>query len=207
MSATVSQARKTTAAACSRQTCEGCEIEGKLLCIHTPRDLMDFAILFIAYAIPFMAGMIIGKFWIGLAVWFALAVLFFGYVEALVLCRHCPHYAEKGFLLRCHANSGLPKIPKFSARPVNAVEAVVWLVYVAVLFLYFIPFFVVGHEWLLLGLTTWALVVASWTVQRTQCTRCYHLSCPVNRVPEDVRRGFFKNYPEFAKAWRRDVSC
>ena len=192
-------ASKTTAAACSRQTCEGCEIQGKLLCIHTSRDLIDFLVPAIGWMIPFAAGMISGRFWVGLAVWVALAVLFFGYVEALVLCRHCPHYAEQGFLLRCHANSGLPKIPRFDPRRMNKAERVVWLVYVAVLFLYYVPFFVVSQQWLLLGLTTWAAIVWAWTVQRTQCTRCYHLSCPVNRVPEEVRRVFFKYFVDFAQ--------
>ena len=86
----------------------------------------------------------------------------------------------------------------------SRVEQVIWLAYVAVLFLYYIPFFVVSQQWLLLALTTWALIVWIWTVQRTQCTRCYNMSCPANRVPEDVRKGFFKNYPEFAKAWKQD---
>jgi hypothetical protein len=86
--------------------------------------------------IPFFAGMIIGQFWVGLAVWIGLAVLFFGYVEALVLCRHCPHYAEEGFLLKCHANSGLPKIPRFDPRPLSRWEQAIWIGYVAVLFLY-----------------------------------------------------------------------
>jgi len=144
--------------------------------------------------------MVIGKFWIGLGVWIGLAVLFFGYVEALVLCRHCPHYAEEGFFLRCHANWGLPKIPKFNPGPVNKVESISWLLYGAVLFLYYVPFFVISQQWLLLGITTWALIAASWTVQRTQCTRCYHLSCPANRVPEEIREGFFKNYPQFSKS-------
>ena len=204
MSVIVNQTSKTTAAACSRQVCEGCEIKGKLLCIHMREDLVDFVVLFIGYAIPFLAGMIIGKFWIGLAAWIGLAVLFFGYIEAQVLCRHCPHYAERGFLLRCHANWGLPKIPKHDPRPMSRVEQVIWLAYVAVLFLYYIPFLAISQQWLLLALTTWALIVWIWTVQRTQCTRCYNMSCPVNRVPEDVRKGFFKNYPAFAKAWRQD---
>ena len=201
MSTDKGYSNKTTAAACSRQTCDGCEIEGKLLCIHTKKDLADFAVLFLTWSIPFLAGMIIGKFWIGLAVWFGLAAVFFTYVEALVLCRHCPHYAEQGFLLKCHANSGLPKIPRFDPRPLNRIESVIWLLYVAILFLYYIPFFIISDQWLLLGLNTWALVAISWTLQRTQCTRCYHLSCPINRVPDDIREGFFKNYPEFADAW------
>jgi hypothetical protein len=33
------------------------------------------------------------------------------------------------------------------------------------------------------------------------CTRCYNLSCPLNRVPENVRKVFFQNFPEFTEAW------
>ena len=187
-----------TAAACMRATCKGCEIQGQLLCIHTPNDLMDFAVLAIGWFIPFLAGMIIGRFWLGLAIWFRLAVIFFGYVEALVLCRHCPHYAETGFLLRCHANSGLPKIPRYDPRPLNRAEQIAWLVYVGALFLYYVPFFVISGQWLLLAITTWAALTWAWTVQRTQCNRCYMISCPVNRVPERVRTVFYRNYPDFA---------
>jgi hypothetical protein len=147
--------------------------------------------------------MIIGQFWVGLALWIGLAVLFFGYVEALVLCRHCPHYAEEGFLLKCHANSGLPKIPKFDPRPLSKSEQVVWVAYVAVLFLYYIPFFIISEQWLLLVLTSWASLTAAWTIWRTQCNRCYNLSCPANRVPEEVKTAFFENYPVFARAWGR----
>jgi len=189
-----------TAAACSRQTCDGCEIQGKLLCVHTLRDLVDFYVVVIAYMIPFLAGMIIGGFRTGLAAWVGLAVVFFGYIEARVLCRHCPHYAEEGFLLRCHANWGLPKIPKLDPRPMSRGESAVLLLFFGVLFLYYVPFFIVSSQWLLLVITTSALVAATWTVLRTQCTRCYHLSCPLNRVPEDVREAFYRNYPAFAEA-------
>jgi len=191
---------KTTAAACTRQDCEGCEIQGKLLCIHTPKDLVDFFVLFLGWVVPFLSGMIMGRYWTGLAVWIGLAVLFFGYIEALVLCRHCPHYAEKGFLLRCHANWGLPKIPRFNPGPMKFWEKAIWLLYVAVLFLYYVPFFIIGEQWLLLLLTTIALFVAAWTLQRTKCNRCYHLSCPLNRVPDDVKKIFYKNYPMFYDA-------
>jgi hypothetical protein len=42
-----------TAASCIRSTCKDCAIQGKLLCIHTKRDLVDFAMLFLLYFIPF----------------------------------------------------------------------------------------------------------------------------------------------------------
>jgi len=191
-----------TAKACARQTCEGCEIKGKLLCVHTRQDLANFWVIFMGFAIPFFAGMILGKHWAGLIIWIGLAILFFGYVEAFFLCRHCPHYAEDGFLLRCHANWGLPKIPKFNPKPLNKIEQISWLVYITILFLWYIPFFIRGQQWLLLGLTTWAVFAAGYTLQHNQCRRCYNLSCPLNRVSEDVRKIFFQNYPEFAEAWR-----
>jgi hypothetical protein len=194
---------KTTAAACCRQDCAGCEIQGKLLCIHTLKDLIDFYFLFLGWFVPFLSGMVIGKFWTGLAIWVGLALLFFGYVEAFILCRHCPHYAEKGFFLRCHANWGLPKIPKFNPRPLNVWEKTIWLFYAAVLFLYYIPFFILSRQWVLLLVTTTTTMVAAWTLQRTQCNRCYNLSCPVNRVPADVKSSFFKNYPVINDAWDR----
>lgn len=195
---------KSTAKACARQSCIDCEIDGKLLCIHTHRDLADFWVIFMGFAIPFILGMVLGKHWIGLAVWFGLAIIFFGYVEALILCRHCPHYAEDGFLLSCHANSGLPKIPRFNPKPLTRVEQISWLAYVAILFLWYIPFFAANQQWLFLGLTSWGVFSAAWTLQRTKCNRCYNLSCPVNRVPQDVRQVFFQNYPQFADAWNID---
>jgi hypothetical protein len=191
-----------TAAACSRESCEGCPLEGRLLCLHTRRDLFDFGVLAVGFFIPFVAGMVIGGYWLALGVWLVLAGVFFGYVEALVLCRHCPHYAEEGFFLRCHANYGLPKIPGYSPRPLTRGEEIVFFVYVGVLGLYYVPFFVLSRQWLLLLIASWALVTWAWTLLRTQCTRCYHVFCPLNRVPEEVREEFFEHYPAFARARR-----
>jgi hypothetical protein len=172
-----------------------------LLCVHTGRDVLDFAILAVAYFIPFVAGMLAARYWVALLVWLLLAAIFFIFVEALVLCRHCPHYAEEGITLRCHANYGLPKIPPFDPRPLNRVEKAVFLTYVSLLGFYYLPFFLLSAQWLLLLITTWALLTWIWTLLRTQCTRCYHLSCPLNRVPDDVRQQFFRYYPAFKEAW------
>jgi hypothetical protein len=193
-----------TAKACIRETCDGCVLHGRLLCVHRLSDLLDFAIIFIMWAIPFFAGMINGRYWTGLVVWLVLAAVFFIYVEALILCRHCPHYAEDGATLTCHANYGLPKIPAFDPRPLNKAEQTLWVVYVLALFLYYVPFFVASRQWLLLAVTSWAALTWAWTVQRTMCNRCYNLSCPINRVPEAVREEFFKNYPQFARTWGKE---
>lgn len=188
---------KGTAAACVRTTCQGCDLQSRLLCIHTGKDLLDFILPVLVPFIPFMAGMIIGQFWIPILIWLALIALFFGYVEALILCRHCPHYAEDGFLLRCHANYGLPKIPRYDPRPLTRIEKNLWLLYAGVLAFYYLPFFILSGQWLLLSITTAGILSAAWTVQRTQCTRCYHLSCPANRVPDEVREAFYRCYPDF----------
>jgi hypothetical protein len=182
---------------CIRKSCEGCELRDRLLCVADYKDVMDFFVLWMVFFIPFMAGMVIGQFWLGIIAWLALAAIFFGYVEALILCRHCPHYGEKGFLLRCHANYGLPKIPKFSPKPMTKAEQAVWLLYVGVLLLWYVPFFVISGQWLLLLITSFALFAGVWTIMRTQCNRCYHLSCPVNQVPPEVRKKFYENFPAF----------
>ena len=75
------QQAATTAAACSRERCDDCGIQGELICVATPLDLVDFGILFVNWLIPFLVGMIAGAFWLGLVVWTALVALFFGYVD------------------------------------------------------------------------------------------------------------------------------
>ena len=185
------------ARACVRESCAGCEIQGRLICRARPADLVDFAAPALGWFIPFFWGMIAGRHWWGLGVWLGLAALFFGYVEAHVLCRHCPAYAEPGATLRCHANWGLPKLPPYDPRPLRRWEGWVFLGYAALLFLYHIPFMVASGQWPLLVWATWALIAAVWTVWRTQCNRCFHLSCPANHVPDETRRAFRRCYPDF----------
>lgn len=47
------------------------------MCLHTPRDVLDFAFLAIGFFIPFLAGMVRGGFWLALGLWAVLAVIFF----------------------------------------------------------------------------------------------------------------------------------
>lgn len=191
----------TTARGCVRENCQDCPVQGRLRCLHRLRDYLFFLVLFAAWAAPFLAGMTAGRHWTGLLVWLGLALIFFLYFEALILCRHCPHYLEAGASLRCHANYGLPKIPRFDPRPLRRWEQVLWLIWVAVLFLFHLPFFILDQQWPLLALTTGNLAVIWWIMRLTMCQRCYNLSCPLNRTPGKVREVFFRNYPDFARAW------
>ena len=185
------------ASACIRKNCDNCDIKGRFICYADTADLVDFGILFINWFIPFMAGIIVGRFWWGLFGWLLLCVIFFGYVEAFLLCRHCPAYAEKGKTLRCHANWGLPKFPKIDKRPMNLWEKIVWIVYVFVLFLYPLPFFFSKGLWLMGLWSLWTFFMAAWIISRTQCTRCFMLSCPLNRTTEELKESFYDNFPDY----------
>lgn len=174
----------------------GCELDGKLICLHTKKDLLDFYVIVINIFIPFFAGMIAGGHWYGLLSWGFLAVIFFGYLEALILCRHCPHYKEEGNTLRCHANWGLPKIPAYDPRPMNHTEQIVWLFSAAVIMFYWVPFFIIAKQWTFLSWGLTSSTVSTYQMLRTKCNRCYMASCPINRVPEETRQIFYKYYPD-----------
>lgn len=191
-----------TVAVLSRESCVGCPLEGKLLCRHLPRGLLDFGLLAVGFLVPFVAGMIIGGHWLALGVWLLLAAVFFGYVEALVLCRHCPQYAEERFVLRCGADHGLASVSGFSPGPLTRGEEIVFLSYVGVLGLYYAPFLLMSQQWLLLFVASLALATWCWMLVRTRCTRCCHIFCPVNRVPEELREELFDHCPTLARARR-----
>ena len=165
------------------------------MCIHTKRDLLDFFIIVVNIFVPFFAGMIAGRHWYGLLCWSVIAFIFFGYFEALILCRHCPHYKEKGKTLRCHANWGLPKIPAYDPRPMNSAEQVVWLISASIIMFYWIPFFIIAQQWLFLAWGLTSSVVSIYQMLRTKCSRCFILSCPLNRVTDDMRQAIYKYYP------------
>ncbi|MEZ4813538.1 MAG: hypothetical protein R2883_08755 [Caldisericia bacterium] len=178
------------------------KIEGKIICHHTKKQVFQFFLGGVSFFSLFIAGMIIGKFYLlaGSLVWSCHH--FFVYVEALVLCRHCPHYAESGKTLKCHANWGLPKIPKYDPKPLEIWEKVVWIIYVLVFALWYVPFFIISGMWLMLVLTSIALIVGFTLLLTTRCNRCYQISCPLNRTPPEVRKIFFENFPTFGKSYK-----
>jgi len=186
------------ASACIRESCQNCEIYGRVICVHTKRDLLDFFVLVINLLVPFILGMVVGGHWYGLFVWFILAAIFFGYVEAYIMCRHCPQYAEEGKTLRCHANWELPKIPASDPNPMNKLEKVTWLIYAAVLSLYWLPFFLLSGQRIYLVWASVSALVSIYQLIYTKCNRCYMLSCPLNNVPEDVRGKIEEYYPDYS---------
>lgn len=192
---------RTTLAACARETCDGCEIEGEIACTQMAADMAEMVLPAAGFFIPFLAGMLKGGHRNALRVWLGLTALFFGYVEIKILCSHCPRYAEEGRFLKCYAHWGFPKIPRYDPGPMSALEKAVWLVCVSALVTYHVPFFIRKRQWRSLLLTTLAAAAFVFTVYRTHCGRCPNLSCPGNHVPEHVREIFSGYYPGIAGAW------
>lgn len=188
---------------CIKTTCEQCIFQNKIICHHTLQDKLDFGAMVIPWFMVFFYGMITGGHTTALVHWLILAIFFFGYFEALVLCRHCPHYAAAGFLLSCHANSSLPKIPKYDPKPAKTWERIAWLAYVAILFLFYVPFFILAKQWFLLMLNLTLTITFAWLLMRTKCWCCCNFSCILNYTPRDVREEFFNIFPQVKQAWEQ----
>ena len=79
--------------ACREETCEGCEVSGRLLCHFNGPQPALFALLVLpVFAAGDYAPWLFSPWF--LLPWFGLIVSCFGFIEIRVMCSHCPHYAE-----------------------------------------------------------------------------------------------------------------
>lgn len=187
-------------ASCSGGSCAGCEISPDLNCHFRPRDLA----LFLGLALPALLLAALGIYSQGLgyaALWLVLVIGYFGGLEIRVLCSHCPHYAEPGRILRCWANYGALKPWIYRPGPMSGSEKTLFFAGLAVVYLYPVPFFVVGRSWWL-GLA-YVVSLAGFILglQRWFCSRCINFACPFNRVEDAGRLAFFRKNPKLAEAW------
>jgi len=181
--------------------CAHCENQGFLLCRMNYADLIQFILLTFNIFIPAIIGMILGgyaAYLIGYAVFW---VFFFGFFEIRILCSHCPFYAEKGFILHCPANYGLPKFWKYHPEPMNWLEKVALLMGIAFLFGYPLPFLMLGRQFVLLAITGYAMVLWFFIMQKNVCSKCVNFSCPLNRVPKKVADGYLRRNEVMREAW------
>jgi hypothetical protein len=66
---------------------------------------------------------------------------------------------------------------------------------------YPIGFFIVGGLWFFLALYLLINSAFFLTLKRVFCSRCMNFACPLNGVPEPVRRSFRKRNPSVGRAW------
>jgi len=188
-------------ATCDVTDCSECPVAESIHCHFRPAELAHFLLIcmpsfFVGGAALLAVGLI------PLLVWVAIFIGFFGFVEIRVMCSHCPHYAEEGSTLKCWANHGSPKLWKYRPGPMSTAENIVFFAGVVAVWVYPLPFFVVGRQWFLLGL--YILLSAGFftTLKMFLCSQCMNFACPLNGVPEPIRNRFFDRNPLVADAWK-----
>jgi len=185
---------------CEASGCEDCSLTDSIQCHFGTSDLIHFYLISFP---PFLVGgaAILASGLAPLLIWIAIIFGFFNFVEIRVMCSHCPHYAEEGKSLKCWANYGSPKLWKYRPGPMSLMEKTAFLGGFVVVWGYPLVFFVTGGLWYLLGLYVLLTTGFFVTLKRFLCSRCMNFACPLNGVPDQVRRAFWECNPVVGKAW------
>ena len=192
-------------ATCSASDCNDCPVSNDLHCHFHARQLVHFYLISLPGFLIGGAG-VLAVGWVPLAVWIGIIVAYFGLIEIRVMCSHCPHYAEPGKTLACWANHGSPKLWKYRPGPMSAMEKLVFLAGLVVVWAYPVPFFVIAELWFLLalyGLTSAAFFA---TLKMFLCSQCMNFACPLNSVGEAARERFFQRNPSIAEHWGKQAA-
>jgi hypothetical protein len=166
-----------------------------------------------------MLGVMTGNWW-SMAVFGWVIIIWPLGLETLVLCRHCPYFADSGKALTCWALRYMPKWWKYDPRPLNGLEK-----FVVVYLLFTIPMFVWPVGWAsygiyyiaknyqtfgltaLLGMIGMCFAVAVSSIQfflvlwANNCPRCVNFSCPFNKVSSNVVNEYLELNPVMKDAW------
>jgi len=183
-------------------SCEGCDLNGPLMCRYEKRDTLHFFVIFLPLLVTSIGGMIASGFGWWLFGWLGYMLFFFNLWESKILCSHCPYWAEEGRVLHCHANYGIFKIWKYNPRPMNRSEQVQFLIGAAILVFFPVVFMIAGAQYLLAGIGFTSAVSFGFLLWRNICDRCVNFSCPLNHVPEKKRQAFFERNELIAQAWK-----
>ncbi|MHA1733646.1 MAG: hypothetical protein ACTSU5_16985 [Promethearchaeota archaeon] len=183
------------------EACEGCDLDDELLCRLDMKYVKRFGLSFVPLAVTAVAGMILSGYGWYLLGWAAYWAVFFGYWELRILCSHCPFYAEESKILHCLANYGFVKSTKYRPEPLSRSHKVQWLVGVAILVGYPVPFIVLGGNVLLVSLALASIAIFLAYILTSVCTRCVNFSCPFNRVPKRIVDAYLRMNPVVREAW------
>jgi hypothetical protein len=136
-----------------------------------------------------------------LIAWLAFALFFFFVWEAGILCRHCPHWAGPGKILRCHANYGVIKIWKHDPGPMSALEKVQFLIGASAMVAAPIVRLIIAESFVIAAIAGAAAVFFSSVLSISICTKCVNFSCPLNRVPKRAVDEYLTRNPTMLRAW------
>jgi len=190
-------------ATCSATSCVDCPVSAKVQCHFRAKDLIHF--LLISFPGVIIGGAVIFAFnqWLT-AVYLAIIVGFFGFLEIRVMCSHCPHYAEDGLTLSCWANHGSLKLWKYRPGPMTKSEKYLFFAGLVVIGILPLPFFLLTGAWLLLLLYILTTAAFYMTLKFFLCSKCMNFACPLNGVDQGGRELFFKRNPSVAEHWIND---
>lgn len=121
--------------------------------------------------------------------WFVLYAIVCGVLITSIyrfFCTHCPHYIESHRTTKCMFFWGIPKFFESRPEPLNLFEKSVSIIAPAIMMC--LPLYWLFFELDLLVIYFLSLAVLVLTIRRNECGRCIHYHCPVNCVPEDIRR-------------------
>jgi hypothetical protein len=119
--------------------------------------------------------------------WVFFLAAFFGLGLPAILCRHCPHYARRGWFIVCPTTVGPPKLFRPSPRPVSPPEKAAFGIGFALVLAFPVVILAVKGR---LGLAAVTLAGAGLFFLGEQifnCSRCLNFSCLLNRVPREIR--------------------
>jgi len=199
--------------------CSECSMGGELNCRFERRRLGGFFAMVMPFIASSMAGLYLvsnfaGNWWL-LVAYLGFYLAFFVFLEALILCRHCPHYAGGGSTIRCHANYGLPRIWPYDPRPLNSAERVGILAGFGIFGLYPIAVEVYGLWKGWSGPAGWSGNLLTWItilniataivlyvlLRRFYCTRCVNFGCPLNSTPTALIEAYLEKNPGMKRSW------
>jgi len=187
-------------ATCVATDCTDCPVTTVIHCHFRPKELVHFLLISLPSFLIGGAGVLTSGAW-PLALWVAIMAGFFGFLEIRVMCSHCPHYAEKGPTLGCWANHGSPKFWKYRPGPMSALEKLMFLGGLAVVWGYPLPFLAIGERWFLLVLYILTNAGFFMTLKLFLCSQCMNFACPLNSVGQTARDLFFQRNPSVAEHW------
>jgi hypothetical protein len=185
-------------------SCEGCDLNGPLMCRYEKRDTTHFFMIILPFFATAIGGVIASGYGWWLFGWLAYMLFFFFVWEARVLCSHCPYWAEEGRVLRCHANYGVIKIWKYHPGPMSRFEQAQFIIGALLFVLIPLVLLVIGQEYLLAGIGVASAASFGYLLWRNICNRCVNFSCPLNHVGPATRKAFFARNPIIVEAWKAD---
>jgi hypothetical protein len=183
--------------------CEGCTLGARLMCRYEARDTLRFVLFFLPFMVASIVGVILAGYGWWLLGWLGYALFFFFVWEARVLCSHCPYWAEESRTLHCHANYGVYKIWRYRPEPMSCWEQVQFIIGVLILLLFPITFIVIGGQYLLAGIALAGAAFFGYMLYRVICVHCVNFSCPLNNVPEELRKAYMERNHIMKQAWEK----